>query len=314
MATLYFSRDPSTSSTILIYKINNRLYNATTLAPILYGQVNDINAYLAFGPEDLSLFTSQPAILNTDEGYYLISSVGSDAIRRIIAPTQGPPTSIRTVRGFLLPDLTASNLDSDGSYPVYRLPSFNLNIGQIIQSGNLQSISTAMNRGGNSLSTTGQFINKPIDQPIYLSQVRTGAAPQLPSTTRPTIRPTIIAPPLAPVPAPVPASVPAPVPAPLPQGQELINLAIENYFKRIYGLPVTIPEQIQSKLIPFEQASTLLQTGQIASFKVEPFLQPLIGLPSWPNRLLTFIDRKGTQYYTVGRFDAISNKVNPPQN
>ncbi|CAN5658432.1 hypothetical protein BH23THE1_BH23THE1_35080 [soil metagenome] len=292
MATLYFYRDPIRSSASLVYKIDNRLYDALDLAPIPYGSVQEINAYIRITAEDLSLFTSQPAIINTDAGYYLITSDGPQKIKTIIGRNDPNLPPIVSVRGFLLPNLKTTNVGSGENFPVYNLPPFDQNLARAIQRRNMSTVLQAMRRGGPPLSTLSQFVDNPPEQPIYLSQIRTGLPPVIPAPTKPSTQAKISS---------------------LPQGQDLVNMAIEAYFKRIYGLPIQVPNQIQQRLISFDQASDLLQKGQIVDFKVDPFLQSFIVSPSSNNRLLTFTDKNATIYYTIAQYDANKNSINPPQ-
>ena len=82
-----------------------------------------------------------------------------------------------------------------------------------------------------------------------------------------------------------------------------------------YRTMTDLPESIildglRVNFVPFEQISQMLRNGQIASFSIDPLLQPA-GLTS-ANKIFTMFGNNGMTYLVKGQYDQVNNKIYPP--
>ena len=91
-----------------------------------------------------------------------------------------------------------------------------------------------------------------------------------------------------------------------PPPDNRLRETIEALISRLYGLPLSEPP---AELTSFEEASRLLQWGQIVNFTIDPLLQVWAGPPGTPNRIVTLIGRDGLSYLVLARYDPATNQI-----
>jgi hypothetical protein len=94
---------------------------------------------------------------------------------------------------------------------------------------------------------------------------------------------------------------------------QLAQLSYETLVKRLYGLPVEMPQflivnGLKLNFIPFSEVSKI----QIDRYIIEPLLQPWSGPPSSPNRIITIFAKNGMTYLVKAKYDQVSNQIFQP--
>ena len=111
------------------------------------------------------------------------------------------------------------------------------------------------------------------------------------------------------------------VPSSQDQREEDINplfkQSYETLLKQLYDLPVEVPEYLivnglRVSFIPFQQISQMLSQNQIERYILDPMLQPWVGPPNSPNRIVTMFGKNGITYLIKARYDPQSNQIYPP--
>lgn len=98
---------------------------------------------------------------------------------------------------------------------------------------------------------------------------------------------------------------------------QLFEQSYEILIKQLYALPVQLPEYLivnglRVNFISFEQIAQMLSQNQIFRFVLDPILQPWVGPPNSPNRILTMFGKNGITYLVKARYDQATNQIYLP--
>ena len=97
----------------------------------------------------------------------------------------------------------------------------------------------------------------------------------------------------------------------------LLRDSHEALIKQLYGIPVELPEYLivnglRVSFVPFQQIVEMLQNNQVERFTLDPMVQPWVGPPTSPNRILTMFGRNGITYLVKARYDQNTTQIFPP--
>lgn len=88
--------------------------------------------------------------------------------------------------------------------------------------------------------------------------------------------------------------------------------------KQLYGLvPDNMPDHfiinnIRVNIVPFEFITRMLANKQVERYIIDPMLQPWAGPPQSQNRIFTIFGKNGITYIVKARYDQVTNQIFPP--
>jgi hypothetical protein len=103
-----------------------------------------------------------------------------------------------------------------------------------------------------------------------------------------------------------------------PSEDPLLKESFDMLMRQIYNLPIELPsfliiEGQQIPFINFSQAGKLLSSGQINKYTLEPILQPWAGHPFLNNRIITLFDVNGNKYLVKASYNAKTGQIFAPE-
>ena len=87
--------------------------------------------------------------------------------------------------------------------------------------------------------------------------------------------------------------------------------------KRLYGLPVTLPESIvvhglSTPFVSFEEVVRSFQNGAVQRYDIDPLLQPWAGPATDPHRIITLFYTDGRSALARVLWNPVTNEIFPP--
>ena len=265
-----------------------------TVTPEWTRQFRTRPLYLSFEEEGFAILDSNPLrIVNTN--------VPNPASQRLIATTE-----------ILIPDLSQEGLIG------LPLPPFNSVARTIIEELNTNTWTLE-----NSVPIAQQLGVPYVPPPVLRGSLPPGIAarvgfPRIPEWAIPTTAVSRAQIPPFTIPASAVARAFSPSPSPrreIPPPQE--SPILEALIARLYGLPVAPPQALivnglPVPLIPFAEATGMLQRNEVERYTIDPLNQVWAGPPGTTNRIVTLIRRDGTLSAVLAKYDPTTGQIFTP--